>query len=80
MKTDKPVFKLNDYKLKIKFSNGEEKIYDAKADITHGIFQSLTDKNLFASARIARGTVTWSDDLDIAPETLYNESKPIKTL
>ena len=67
----------DDYKLIIKFSTGEEKIYDAKDDINHGIFQSLRDKNIFSSARIARGTVVWNDDLDIAPETLYQDSKPI---
>jgi hypothetical protein len=68
---------LDDYKLIIKFSTGEEKVYDAKSDIAHGVFQSLRDKSFFASARIARGTVVWNDDLDIAPETLYQDSKPI---
>ena len=68
---------VDDYKLIIKFSTGEEKIYDAKGDIDHGVFQSLRDKNLFERARIARGTVVWNDELDIAPETLYQDSKPI---
>ena len=68
---------LNDYKLMIKFSTGEEKIYDAKLDLDFGVFQSLKDENLFSQARIARGTVVWNDDLDIAPETLYQESKSI---
>ena len=68
---------LNDYKLMIKFSTGEERIYDAKADITEGVFQSLIDKNLFSMAKISRGTIVWNDDLDIAPETLYRESKPV---
>ena len=40
-------------------------------------FNLYKDKNLFAGARIARGTVVWNDDLDIAPETLYQDSKPI---
>ena len=31
----------DDYKLIIKFSTGEEKVYDAKDDISHGVFQSL---------------------------------------
>ena len=69
---------LKDYKLLIEFSNGEKKIYDAKTDISHGIFKSLKDKNLFSLATIARGTVTWNDDLDIAPETLYEESKLVE--
>ena len=68
---------LDDYKLKIKFSTGEEKIYDAKSDIAHGVFRPLNDKNIFASARVARGTVVWNDDLDIAPETLYHNSVPV---
>ena len=68
---------LNDYKLMIKFSTGEERVYDAKADITQGVFQSLKDKNLFLKAKISRGTIVWNDDLDIAPETLYKESKPV---
>ena len=67
---------LDDYKLVIKFSTGEEKVYNAKDDIDHGVFQALRDKNLFANAKIARGTVVWNDDLDIAPETLYQDSQP----
>ena len=67
---------LDNYKLQITFSTGEIRIYDAGGDIKHGVFQSLKDKKFFAGARIARGTVIWSDDLDIAPETLYEESKP----
>ena len=68
---------VDDYRLINLFSTGEEKVYDAKGDIEHGVFQSLRDENLFGSAGIARGTVVWNDELDIAPETLYQDSKPI---
>ena len=68
---------LNGYKLMIKFSTGEEKIYDASNEISQGVFQALKDKGLFANARIARGTVVFNDDLDIAPETLYKEGQTI---
>ena len=65
---------LYDYTLLITFSNGEKKIYDAQTDIRHGALTKLKNKSFFAQAKIARGSVVWSDEIDMAPETLYAES------
>ena len=65
---------LYDYTLLITFSNGEKKIYDAQNDIRHGALTKLKNKSFLAQAKIARGSVVWSDELDMAPETLYAES------
>ncbi|MGP1529713.1 MAG: DUF2442 domain-containing protein [Treponema sp.] len=65
---------LHDYLLLITFSTGEKKIYDAKGDMHTGIFKKLQNKSFFSQARIERGSVVWSDDIDIAPEALYAES------
>ena len=65
---------LYDYTLLITFSNGEKKIYDAQKDIRHGALTKLKNKTFFAQAKIARGSVVWSDEIDMAPETLYAES------
>lgn len=65
---------LHDYFLLITFSNGEKKVYDAQKDISAGIFKKLQNKSFFSQARIERGSVVWSDDIDIAPEALYAES------
>ena len=65
---------LYDYTLLITFSNGEKKIYDAQNDIRHGALTKLKNKSFFAQAKIARGSVVWSDEIDMAPETLYAES------
>lgn len=65
---------LCDYKLLITFSNGEKKIYNAQDDIHQGVLTKLQNKTFFAQAKIARGSVVWDDEIDIAPETLYAES------
>lgn len=65
---------LYDYTLLITFSNGEKKIYNAQNDIRHGALTKLKNKSFFAQAKIARGSVVWSDEIDMAPETLYAES------
>ena len=65
---------LHDYTLLITFSNGEKKVYDAQNDIRQGALTKLKNKSFFAQAKIARGSVVWSDEIDMAPETLYAES------
>lgn len=65
---------LRDYKLLITFSNGEKKIYNAQDDIHQGVLTKLQNKTFFAQAKIARGSVVWNDEIDIAPETLHAES------
>ena len=57
---------LDNYKLYIKFNNGEEKIYDMKPLLNHKFYQG-------------DGTsIEWETGEDIAPENLYNDSIPIK--
>ena len=65
---------LGDYKLLITFSNGEKKIYNAQNDIHQGVLTKLQNKSFFVQAKIARGSVVWDNEIDIAPETLYAES------
>ena len=39
-------------------------------------FGALKDVELFKQARVAHGTVTWNDEIDISPDTLYIAGKP----
>jgi len=65
-----------DYELEIEFSNGEVRIFDAKTYLEKGVFQKLKDPALFRQAYVAFDTVCWPGNLDIAPETLYDRSRP----
>jgi hypothetical protein len=49
-------------------------VFDAKPYLDKGVFQRLQDIKLFRQAYVEGGTVCWPQDLDIAPETLYDRS------
>ena len=59
-----------DYTLLITFADGAKKLYNARP---------LLDKSLafFLKAKADCGTVVWNDDIDIAPEHLYECSQPV---
>lgn len=67
-----------DYTLRIVFKNGEEKFFDVKPYLETGVFKSLKNVALFATARTEYGTVVWQNNIDFDPDTLYLEGKPIK--
>jgi len=62
------------YKLKIQFSNGEERIYDCSRLLDFGVFKELKDVNYFKQAKACDGTVVWPHEQDICPDTLYLDS------
>ena len=42
--------------------------------LAYPAFQALKQGKLLMQARVARHTVIWNDEVDIAPESLYLES------
>lgn len=68
---------IKDFQLLISFTNGEEKVFDMKPYLDKGVFKALNEIDLFNQAHIAWGTVVWNEDLDMSPDTLYIDSKPI---
>lgn len=65
------------YHLELKFSTGETRIFDARPYLDKGVFRRLQDPAMFKQAYIAFDTVCWPGNLDIAPETLYDRSRPV---
>ncbi len=65
---------LADYKLWLRFSNGEEKIFDFTEDIKSPAFSPLQDIDVFNAVYIDYGCTCWNDgSIDIAPEYLYRK-------
>ena len=62
------------YTLHLWFKNGEEGIFDMKPYLDKGIFRALKDMNVFNSVRPFIGSIQWSNEADICPDTLYLDS------
>ena len=66
-----------DYTLLLTFSNGERRLYDAKPLLGYNLFAPFENLSFFMKAHCDGITVVWNDELDIAPESLYEKSVPI---
>jgi hypothetical protein len=66
-----------DYKLHLEFENGEKRIFDMSPYMDKKPFVQLKGSPLFAKASVDYGTVVWPGNIDIAPETLYDRSRPV---
>lgn len=72
---------LPDWKLWIRFNNGEARIYDFKPMLEYEAFRPLKDYALFKEAYIDYGVLVWNDgDIDISPEELYKNSEAVDTI
>jgi hypothetical protein len=68
----------DDYTLKLKFTNGEIRLFNAKQYLAKGIFKELLDIHLFKTVKVFDGTVQWIHEQDLCPDTLYEKSLPIE--
>lgn len=79
----KPVFRVTeveahpDYTLTLTFSNGARRLYDARQLLSYALYAPLRDMAFFLGAYCDGCAVAWSDELDIAPESLYENSTPV---
>ena len=68
----------DDFSLELCFNTGDHRLFDARPYLERGVFIRLKDIELFKQAYVALDTVCWPDNLDIAPETLFDRSIPIE--
>ena len=64
----------NNYKLNLVFTNGESGVYDCSNLLDFGVFKELNDKNYFNKVKVCHGSITWPNEQDICPDTLYLDS------
>jgi hypothetical protein len=66
-----------DYQLVLKFQTGENRRFDFKPLLQRRPFDRLLELGTFNQACVGLGTVLWPNNIDIAPETLYERSTPL---
>lgn len=69
----KHVQPLENFRLKLTFSNDEQRIFDASSYLTYPAFKRLANPAYFSLAHAEHGTVVWPDNIDFCPDTLYVE-------
>ncbi len=69
------VVPLKNYKIRVVFEDGVEGLSDLSALVGRGVFARFADDGYFNQAFInpETNTVTWPGDLDICPDSLYEE-------
>ena len=67
----------DNFLLELWFDTGEHRLFDMTPYLDRGVFIKLKDPEKFKQAYVAFDTVCWPDNLDIAPETLYDKSIPL---
>ena len=66
-----------DYTLTLYFTNGEVKKYDVRPLLDKGVFSQLKNLEIFKQVHVSYGTVEWPGEIDICPDTLYEDSQTI---
>lgn len=67
----------DDFTLLLTFVTGEVKKFDFKPLLNDSYFEPLRNICFFKKAHISGRSVIWNDEIDIAPEYLYENSIPV---
>lgn len=68
---------MEDFKLWLRFSTGEAKVFDFKPLLGKPAFAPLADRAVFDGVYIDYGVTVWNNgDIDISPKFLYDHASP----
>ncbi len=64
---------VSEYKIKVRFENGEVRLVDLGPHLYGPVFESLKDLSFFKALKVNTDidTVAWPNDADFSPDFLY---------
>ncbi len=64
---------VGEYKIKIKFDNGESRVVDLQPHLDGPVFEPLRDQSYFKTFYVSKDldTVVWPNHADFSPDFLY---------
>jgi hypothetical protein len=63
-----------DFQLDLEFENGERRRFDMRPLLAMKPWNRIAAPALFERVRVDYGTLGWPGEIDVAPETLYDDS------
>ena len=70
---------MDGFQLDLEFENGERRRFDMRPMLAMKPWNRIATPALFERVQVNYGTVVWPGEIDIAPETLYDDSVPLET-
>lgn len=64
------------HRLRVRFSNGEVRLFDVSPLLHLGVFRQLRDAARFQAVRAVAGSVEWPGGIDLSYDTLYVDGVP----
>ena len=64
----------SDFQIDLEYANGERRRFDMRPLLEMKPWSRIAAPALFSRVTVNYGTVVWPGDIDIAPETLYDDS------
>jgi len=60
-----------DFFMNVEFATGEVRRFDMRPYLQYPAFAELKQPGMFLRARVENGTVVWTEDIDMSPDTLF---------
>ena len=65
---------IDNSRIEVTFQNGTIGIFDCTPYFKDPFWRSLTEPAFFSQVRVEGGTLTWPNDVDIAPEEVWADA------
>ncbi len=62
------------FQIDLQYKNGERRLFDVRPLLAMKPWNRIARPEIFSLVRVEYGTVVWPGEIDIAPETLYDDS------